>query len=58
MANQNGEMYGKDRLLAVLSENKHASAAQIVEAIERDLSVFRCNAPVKDDVTFVVVRVS
>ncbi|MEM1331707.1 MAG: SpoIIE family protein phosphatase [Planctomycetota bacterium] len=56
MANDDGEMYGKDRLLGILREMRKEPVQRIIDAIDRDLVAFRSGAPVKDDVTFVVVR--
>ncbi|MEM1165160.1 MAG: PP2C family protein-serine/threonine phosphatase [Planctomycetota bacterium] len=56
MANDEDQMYGKERLLSVLSTMRHEPLQRIVEAIDRDLVAFRGGAPVKDDVTFIVAR--
>jgi sigma-B regulation protein RsbU (phosphoserine phosphatase) len=58
MANDAGEMYGKERLFRVLRTHRTEPLSSIVEAIDRDLSAFRDGADVKDDVTFVIARFS
>lgn len=54
--NPQGEMYGKDRLRAVIRRNSPLSAEQIMRAIITDLTDFRQNAPQNDDITLVVVK--
>jgi len=50
-----GEMYGKDRLRAVLARNGHASAEEVVAAVLDDLAAFRGDQPQEDDVTLAVL---
>lgn len=54
--NHQGEMYGKDRLRAVMRRNSALPAEQIMRAIISDLTDFRQNAPQTDDITLVVVK--
>ena len=55
--NAAGEMYGLDRLAQLLSGLDHAGAAEIRDAILRDVEVFRAGAAQQDDITIVVARV-
>jgi hypothetical protein len=55
--NAAGEIYGLDRLAHVLSTLDHAGAAEIRDAILRDIDTFRAGTPQNDDVTVVVARV-
>lgn len=56
--NPGGERYGKRRLAAVLERHAHLSAAGILEAVLADLERFRAAAPLEDDVTLVVMKVT
>jgi serine phosphatase RsbU (regulator of sigma subunit) len=56
--NAAGEIYGLDRLASMLSSLDHAPAAEIRDAILRDLEVFRGGTAQADDVTLVVARVN
>jgi len=56
MADASGEQYGKERLLAEVKRVRDRRPREIAQAIERDLESFRAEAPVKDDVTFVVIK--
>lgn len=49
-----GDHYGKERLVRVLSENKKASPAEVVEAISRSASSF-AGGRLDDDVTIVAI---
>jgi serine phosphatase RsbU (regulator of sigma subunit) len=48
--------FGEDRLVAVLRENRHASAACIVDAVKCALADFTGGVPPADDITLVVAR--
>ena len=51
------EMFGTDRMLAVLRENRHQSAAQIVDALYFAVREFCKGAEQEDDVTAIVLKV-
>lgn len=51
-----GEMYGKPRLRQLLAASAHKSAADIVEIVLADVTLFRGGLPQDDDITLVVVR--
>jgi len=57
---QDGRMYGKERLQAVVREAimDGRSSAEIVAAVDEDVSSFRGEAESLQDVTFVVVRLA
>ena len=51
------ELYGMDRLRALIRANAHRPAAEISEAIRDALAEFRGPAAPDDDLTFVIVKV-
>jgi len=56
-ANAHGEMYGHERLRAVLREHHDRPAQEIVDRIHESIRKFGKDSPQQDDVTIVVVRV-
>ena len=56
MMNAGLEEYGKDRMKATVAANATRPASEIGAALEADLAAFRGGSPVRDDVTYVVVR--
>jgi sigma-B regulation protein RsbU (phosphoserine phosphatase) len=57
MPNDEGALYGKDRLQEMIRSSAALSAHDIAQAIERDLSAFQGKCRAVDDVTFVVIKV-
>ena len=57
MRNEQGEMFGKERLKKILRKNNSLSAAEIVMIIDDALGTFRGTAQFEDDITLVVIRV-
>lgn len=57
MRNEQGEMFGKERLKMILRAHGSLQASQIVALIDDALGQFRGNAQLEDDVTMVVIRV-
>ncbi|MHB1021900.1 MAG: SpoIIE family protein phosphatase [Acidobacteriaceae bacterium] len=55
--NAEGEMFGSDRLAAVLRQNRKASAKEMVEAILKAVNDFQDGVEHFDDETIVVLRV-
>ena len=55
--NNEGEMYGKDRLYKVIREYTSATAAEIQTAVFESVRRFRNNFPLEDDMTLVIVKV-
>lgn len=55
--NAAGELFGKDRLRAILRANRGLAITEIADIVERDLREFRAEVPQKDDVTFVIIRI-
>jgi serine phosphatase RsbU (regulator of sigma subunit) len=51
-----GEQFGLERLRTTLEINAHRSADEIKAAVLRAVEMFRGGAPVRDDITFVVIR--
>lgn len=56
--NEQGKMFGKDRVKLLLKENHHRSASDIADRLESALGAFRGKLQPKDDITFVVVKVT
>jgi sigma-B regulation protein RsbU (phosphoserine phosphatase) len=55
---QSGEMFGKDRIKALIKKNANASPDKILEAIISALREFRGLMKQEDDVTLAVIKVS
>jgi phosphoserine phosphatase RsbU/P len=53
-----GEMFGKDRLRALIRSHRNGSAAEILQAILDAIQNFRQAAPQLDDITLVVVKIT
>lgn len=51
-----GEMFGEDRLYAVLNSLTPASASEVLEAVDSAVANFTAEAEVSDDITMIVVR--
>jgi sigma-B regulation protein RsbU (phosphoserine phosphatase) len=54
--NPAGDMYGKARLHAFIRSHAHKSAGEMVQDLERELTIFRTGRPARDDVTYVIVK--
>jgi len=54
--NQEGEMFGKERLKNVIRQNAHASASHILNAVYTDLDSFIKGQKSKDDITLVIIK--
>lgn len=57
MRNEQGEMFGKERLKQILRENSSSPAVEIVARIDDALAKFRSTAQFEDDITLVVIGV-
>ena len=55
--NADVEMYGMDRLLAVVEENRTRSPREIMDAVIRSVVAFSGSQPQFDDITILVVKV-
>jgi serine phosphatase RsbU (regulator of sigma subunit) len=53
-----GSLYGRKRLKDVIASHADRSADQIKDALLRSLAAFRGAAAPKDDITFVIVKIS
>lgn len=51
-----GEMFGKERIYALLREHKNKQSSRIVEEILQALQEFQQGAAVEDDVTLIVIK--
>nr|WP_287410234.1 PP2C family protein-serine/threonine phosphatase [Pseudodesulfovibrio sp.] len=56
MTSPDGEMFGKDRLKALIRDNKKASAAKLIEILTQTLNRFRGEIMQEDDITIAIVR--
>ncbi|MGH7214720.1 MAG: SpoIIE family protein phosphatase [Tepidisphaeraceae bacterium] len=56
--NEADEMYGKERLRELVRQNAQGTAEEISRALDKALVRFIGNAPVRDDVTFVIVKMT
>ena len=57
MQNEQGEMFGKERLKEILRDNSLLSAVEMVLLIDDTLAHFRGTAQFEDDITLVVIKV-
>lgn len=55
--NEQGAMYGEDRLRAVITSSAGRAAGEILDAILADVKTFSGSAPQYDDITLMVIRV-
>lgn len=55
--NKEQQLYGEDRLIALLDRERDAAPEELIEAIRKDVAQFRGSARISDDMTVVVVRV-
>jgi sigma-B regulation protein RsbU (phosphoserine phosphatase) len=55
--NEQGAMYGEDRLRAVITSSAGRAAGEILDAILADVKIFSGSAPQYDDITLMVIRV-
>ncbi len=54
---ENGELFGKERLVAFIRENAGLGAEEIIEKLKDQLVDFRGVSPQKDDMTIAVLKV-
>jgi sigma-B regulation protein RsbU (phosphoserine phosphatase) len=54
--NENGDMFGRDRLKSAIRENANLDAEGVRSAIIQEVSTFMGKAPQEDDITLVVLR--
>ena len=54
--NASGEMFGKERLKALISRHAGRSAEEILASVIDSLAAFRNSARQEDDITLVVVK--
>lgn len=55
-ANEQGRMFGKDRLREALRSNAHRTSREIAAAIVEAVHAHRATVPQSDDITLVVIR--
>jgi sigma-B regulation protein RsbU (phosphoserine phosphatase) len=56
--NTEGEMFGKERYQNIIRKNSQKSAAEILDAVYRELSEFTMGKKSEDDITLVVVKLN
>ena len=56
LRDEQGEEYGKERMSKLIKQHAARPAAEIGQELQADLERFRGTAPVRDDITFVIVR--
>ena len=54
---ESGELYGKDRLKALIRDNAYATSGELIEMLEKSLEEFRSDTGPLDDMTIAVVKV-
>jgi sigma-B regulation protein RsbU (phosphoserine phosphatase) len=54
--NAQEEMFGEERIAAVIDQNKHASASEIIDHLVSAVKTFTAGHPQSDDITVVVMR--
>ena len=54
--NSNGELYGEDRMLSLLSSFAGKQCREITDTMRRNVHEFVCNAPQSDDITMLSFR--
>ena len=55
--NESGEMFGKERLKALIKRYAHLSSNQIIPSIIDELQAFRKSFKQDDDITLVVIKI-
>jgi sigma-B regulation protein RsbU (phosphoserine phosphatase) len=55
--NRNGEMFGKDPIYDILTNNSSLSAIEILQAILGSLKNFQNGTRIEDDITLVIVKI-
>jgi sigma-B regulation protein RsbU (phosphoserine phosphatase) len=55
--NESGEMFGKERLKALIRQYAHLSAKQMITSIIDELQAFRKSVKQDDDITLVVIKI-
>ncbi len=56
--NENGEMFGRERVKRVLAKNSHLRSEEIIKAITDEINSFRKTKPLTDDITLVITKIS
>ncbi len=54
--NENEEMFGYENILDFVKENISGSPEQIIEGLKKSIDKWRNGTPVRDDITFVVIK--
>ncbi|MDO8536138.1 MAG: PP2C family protein-serine/threonine phosphatase, partial [Candidatus Omnitrophota bacterium] len=54
---ERSELYGKERLAALIESKKDLSPADLLSAIEKDVRSFEPKAKQHDDMTLIVIKI-
>ncbi|MFO0917926.1 MAG: SpoIIE family protein phosphatase [Planctomycetaceae bacterium] len=55
-ASPHGEQFGNERIFNAVRDHRDQSTADILDAVEKAVLAFRCQVPLEDDVTMLVLR--
>ena len=55
--NQNGQMFGKERIYEIIRKNFSMNANEIIETMIASLKNFQQGARTEDDITLVVIKI-
>ena len=55
--NTKGEMFGRERLKAILKDNAHRSASEILNTVYDEVARFSLGVKTEDDITLVIIKV-
>jgi sigma-B regulation protein RsbU (phosphoserine phosphatase) len=56
--NQKGEMFGKERIYDIIRKNSSLSADEIINIMLNSLESFQQGAPIEDDITLAVIKIT
>jgi sigma-B regulation protein RsbU (phosphoserine phosphatase) len=56
--NPQGEMFGKDRICDIIRKNSSSSADEMINMMLASLKKFQQGAPIEDDITLVVIKIT
>ena len=54
--NFDDEIFGKERLFAIIRQHAHKKAEEIIEEVVAAVDLFQSNAGAEDDITLIVIK--
>lgn len=57
-SNGSGEQFGDDRLDELIKQNAHLPAAEVIQSLRQEVSVFNGNRRLEDDITIIALKIS